>query len=73
MWSQGKYSRGAGNTTGGIQTLPTWSRATTFGGGGKGRAVDTKSEGGTECRVVAAAEVVAAEQGGGGLAAIRRG
>ena len=40
-----------GNTTGDIQTLPARSKATTFSGGGEGRAVDAKSEGGAEGRV----------------------
>jgi len=40
-----------GNTTGSVQTLPARSRATTFSGGGEGRAVHAKSEGGAEGRV----------------------
>ena len=40
-----------GNTTGGVQTLPTRSWATTFSGGGEGRAVHAKSESGAEGRV----------------------
>ena len=40
-----------GNTTGGVQTLPAWSRATTFSDGSEGRAVDAKSEGGAKGRV----------------------
>ena len=42
---------GIGNTTGGIQILPARSRATTFSGGGEGRAVHAKSESGAEGRV----------------------
>jgi hypothetical protein len=60
---------GIWNTTGSDQILHVRSRATTFGGQGKGRAVVAKSEGGAE-RKVAMAE---AEQGGGGLAVIRQG
>ena len=40
-----------GNTTGGVQTLPARSRATTFSGKSEGRAVDAKSEGGAKGRV----------------------
>ena len=40
-----------GNTTGGVQTLPARSRATTFSGGSEGKAVDAKSEGWAEGRV----------------------
>ena len=55
---------GAGNTTGGVQTLPSArSRATAYSGEVEGREVDTKSECGAEWRVsaVTAEEV---EQGG---------
>jgi len=56
---------GVGNTTGGVQTLPSaWSRATAHGGGVEGREVDTKSECGAEWRV-SAVTVVGAEQGSG--------
>ena len=56
---------GAGNTTGGVQTLPSArSRATAYGGEVEGREVDTKSECGAEWRV-SAVTVEEAEQGGG--------
>ena len=69
---------GAGNTTGGVQTLPSArSRATAYGGEVEGREVDTKSECGAEWRV-SAVTAEGAEQGGGNagggeLAAIQRG
>ena len=55
---------GVGNTTGGVQTLPsTRSRATAYGGEVEGREVDTKSECGAEWRV-SAVTTEGAEQGG---------
>ena len=47
----GAGSNVVGNTTGGVQTLPAQSRATTFSSGGEGRAVHAKSESGAEGRV----------------------
>ena len=56
---------GVGNTTGGVQTLPSArSRATAYGGEVEGREVDTKSECGAEWRV-SAVTAEGAEQGGG--------
>ena len=56
---------GIGNTTGGIQTLPSArSRATAYGGEVEGREVDTKSECGAEWRV-SAVTAEGAEHGGG--------
>jgi len=56
---------GVGNTTGGVQTLPSArSRATAYGGEVEGREVDTKSECGAEWRV-SAVTAEEAEQSGG--------
>ena len=63
---------GVGNTTGGVQTLPSArSRATAYGGEVEGREVDTKSECGAEWRV-SAVTAEGAEQGGGDWDGTRR-
>ena len=50
----GEDEAGVGNTTGGVQTLPSArSRATAYGGKVEGREVDTKSKCGAEWRVSA--------------------
>ena len=63
---------GVGNTTGGVQNLPSArSRATAYGGEVEGREVDTKSE----CRAewwVSAVTAKEAEQGGGDWGGARR-
>ena len=68
----GEDEAGVGNTTGGVQTLPSArSRATAYGGEVEGREVDTKSECGTEWRV-SAVTAEEAGQGGGDWGGARR-
>ena len=76
---------GVGNTTGGVQTLPSMrNRATAYGGGVEGREVDTKGECGAKWMVSAVMvegveqggakpAATGAEQGSGELAVIQRG